>query len=123
MTIAVALRRKATKQTNKQTKLLHSLLIAKHNYHKQVPIFMYFLFHQLDINRSFVLSIFIIILFSGHQMLSKFKACWRLISNISLSEPISYNVVSSAYKSTDQVESPINRGKSQIKFKKNNRGP
>ena len=84
--------------------------------------FIHFLFCLLDINISFVLSIFIIIPFSRHHSLSKFKECCRLFSNVSLSKPIWYTVISSAYKSTDRFESPINRGKSFINIK-NNRGP
>ena len=76
--------------------------------------FIHFLFCLLDSNSSFVLSIFIIIPFSRHHILSRFEECCRLFSNVSLSKPISYNVVSSAYKSTDQIKSPINRGKSFI---------
>ena len=44
----------------------HSLLIANQNYHTQLPIIIHFLFCLLDINISFVLSIFIIIPLSYH---------------------------------------------------------
>ena len=58
------------------------------NDHEQVPNFLsymhFFYFCQLDINMSFVLSICIIILFSRHQISSKFKVCCRLLSNIKL---------------------------------------
>ena len=63
---------------------------------------------------------FVIVVIPDHThllFLSKFKECYILFSNVSLS----YNVVSSAYKSTDRIESPINRGKSFINII-NNRG-
>ena len=84
--------------------------------------FMHFLFYLLDINISFVLSIFIIIPFSRQHILIKFKECCRLFSILSLSKPILYIVVSSAYKYTDRIESQINRGESFINLK-SNRGP
>ena len=84
--------------------------------------FIRLLFCLLDIKISFVLSIFIIIPFSRQHILSKFKECCILFSNVSLSKPLSYNVVSSAYKYTDRIETPINRGKSFINIK-TNRGP
>ena len=102
----------------------HSLLIANQNYQTQLPT--YYLSHisfcLLDINISFVVSISTIIPFSRHHLLSKLKECCRFFSNVVLCKPISYNVVSSAYKYTDRVKAPINRGKSFINIK-NNRGP
>ena len=55
----------------------HSLLIANQNYHTQLPTylsFIHFLFCLLDINISFVLSIFIVIPFSRHHILVSSKS-------------------------------------------------
>ena len=64
--------------------LFHSLLIANQNCHKQLPNFIFhtFSFCLVDINISVVLSLFIIIPFSRHQILSKFNECCSLFSNI-----------------------------------------
>ena len=84
--------------------------------------FIHFLFCLLDININFVFfSIFIVIPFSRHHLLSKFKECCRLFSNVSLSKPVSHYAVSSAYKYTDRIESPIDTGKSFINIKNNRR--
>ena len=96
----------------------HHVLIANQNYHTQLPKYnlIHFLFYLLDINISFVLSIFTIKPFCRHQILSKFKECCSLFSKVPLPIPILYNVVSSAYKSTDRIKFPINRGKRKATF-------
>ena len=77
-------------------KLFHSLLIGNQNYHKLVPNYnLPHIFSYADlIFVCFVLSILIIINFSRHQSVCKFKACWRVYSNVHVSFLNQYQTMS-----------------------------